>query len=65
MSDSLITSDDLIKLRTSVMDFQAKCQLVVSECRAQVSETSNEIQRLSREMRTTVQMASVPIDANQ
>lgn len=65
MSDSPITADALQKLQRAAVDFGATSRQIISESRAQMSETSAEIQRLVDAKRSTVQTASVPTDADQ
>ncbi|WP_408601676.1 hypothetical protein [Pseudomonas sp. PLMAX] len=65
MADSPITADVLRNLQRAAVDFGATSRQIISECRAQMSETSAEIQRLSDEKRSTVKTASVPTDADQ
>lgn len=65
MHDSLMTTDSLRKLQRVAVDFGAASRQIISESRAQMSETSAEIQRLADEKRSIVQTASVPADADQ
>lgn len=65
MANSPITPDALRKFQRATVDFEASSRQIISESRAQMSETSAEIQRLVDEKRSTVQTASVPTGADQ
>lgn len=65
MADSLISADALRELRRATIDSEVSIRQIISESRAQMSETSAEIQRWADELRSTVQTASVPTDADQ
>lgn len=64
MTDSPITADVLRNLQRATVDFGVASRQIISESRAQMSETSDEIQRLADELRSTVQTASVPTGAD-
>lgn len=65
MAFKLTTADGLREFRRAAVDFEATSRQIISESRAQMSETSAEIQRLVDEKRSTVKTASVPTDADQ